>query len=192
MNRFSSAFIVTALLSTGAASAQGWGAGNQERREVHQDVRDLHNDRRNVVELENVLARFDEARARHDEGLMRDVEGRLRDIIRMQQEEGREKIEADKREIRRDDRAMNRDADWGRDGAAAHDSRDRRDDIRDARRQQGVQSTRYAIARDMSTLVGSRRPEDLDRMRGLVVQLIDLTRSELHEDKKELREDRHR
>lgn len=192
MNRFSTAFIATTLLTAGAASAQGWGPGPQERREVHQDVRDIHNDRRNVVDLENVLARFDEARARRDEGLMRDVEGRLRDVIRVQMEEGHEKIEADRREVRHDERAMDRDANWGRDGATARDSRDRRDDIRDARRQQEVQHTRASIAREMNSLVGSRRPGDLDRMRGLITQLIDLTRAEMHEDKRELHEDHHR
>ena len=192
MNRLPTIFLATALLTTGAAHAQGWGPGPQERREMHQDVHDIHNDRRNVRELEDVLSRYDEARSRRDEGMMRDVEGRLRDIIRLQMEEGHDKLEADKREVRRDERVMDRDSNWGRDGATVRDSRDRRDDIRDARRQQGVQQTRASIAREMSSLVGSRRPGDMDRMRGLINQLIDLTRSELHEDKRELREDRHR
>lgn len=190
MNRFSTAFIATVLLSAGAANAQWHGnERRQDNREVHQDKAALRDDRRDLADLEDVLARFDRAWNRQDERAMSAVEDRLRELMRQEFAESRAEYEKARGEVRRSDREVRRDG-WGRPGARADDRRDRRDDVRDTRVEAATLQTRAAIARELHWVMGSRNPSDLQRERNLIAQLVQVARVEVQQSKQELREDR--
>ena len=69
------------------------------------------------------------------------------------------------------------------------DRRDRRDDVRDAQQEVASLRTRQAIARELFSLMGSRRAYDLQRQRTLIVELINLAQLEVRDSHQELRED---
>lgn len=192
MNRLAvSAAVATALLFTANAQAQSRRMERaQDRHELRQDARALQDDRRDLAELEDTLARFDRARATRNEHEMMSVESRLRELLREELAEGRAEIAKDKAEVRRDNREVRRDAAWGNGAQYANDRHDRRDDVRDARAEVSAQRTKRNIAWDLNRVMGSRRPEDLNRERGLMVELIALARQELHQDHQEMREDK--
>jgi hypothetical protein len=207
MNRISSALFASIFIA-GAAHAQDW-RNHQERaqdhREVRQDKRETRDDRRDLADLQDVLARFDRAWTQRNEREMAAVETRLRELLRQELAEGRAEMSRDRAEVRRDNqevrgdrREVRREELWGRPGAYANDvrntqddRRDRRDDVRDAHAEVASQRTRSAIAWELSPLMGSRRPMDLQRERSLIVELIGLAQRELQQDHQEIREDRH-
>ncbi|HYI00532.1 hypothetical protein [Hyalangium sp.] len=207
MNRLSSALVVLSLFLAGAAHAQDWrnrSERTQDRREVHQDKREMRDDRWDMAQLQALLTRFDQAWAQRSERGMAAVEAQLGELLRAELAEGRAELARDKAEVRRDNREvqgsrreLGRDELWGRPGAYADDRRDlkddrrdRRDDVRDARAEAASLRTKVAIARELSTLMGSRRPGDLQRMRSIIVELMQLGQKELRENQKELKEDR--
>ncbi len=184
--------LVASLLFASAAHAQEWRNQReraQDRRELRQDKQELRDDRRDVAELEAVLDRFDRARSQRRELELVAVEKRLRELLREELAEGRVELARDKAEIRRDNREVR--SEWGEGRRDLRDDRrDRRDDIRDARVEAATQAQRKQIAREMNSLMGSRRPKDLQRMRTLIVDLLQLARKEVHQTQQELREDR--
>jgi hypothetical protein len=207
MNRLSSALFASLFLA-GAAHAQDW-HNRQERaqdhRELRQDARATRDDRKDLADLQAVLNRFDNAWGQRNEREMAAVEGRLRELLREELAEGhaemardRAEVRQDNREVRGDRREVRRDEVWGRPVVTANDRRDmrddrrdRRDDVRDARAEAASQRSRKVIAWELSPLMGSRRPADLQQERSLIVELIGLAQRELEQDHKEIREDRH-
>jgi hypothetical protein len=204
MNRFSSAFIATVLLSAGVANAQparNQNEARQDRQEVRQDKQALRDDRRDVADLEDVLARFDRAWNRQNEREMTAVENRLRELMRQELAESRAEFDAAQaearrsgRELRSEQREANRGG-WGRPETydrrdVRDDRRDRRDDVKDTRVEVATLQTRAAIARELHWVMGSRNPVDLQRERNLITQLIQVARAEVQQTKQELREDR--
>lgn len=191
MNRLSSALFAS-LFIAGAAHAQDW-HNRQERaqdhKEMRQDVRAARDDRKDLEELQAVLNRFDAAWTQRNEREMAAVEVRLRELLREELAEGHAEMSRDRAEVRRDQHEVRRDEMWGKPVATADDRRDRRDDVRDARAEAASQRSRKVIAWELSPLLGSRRPADLQRVRSLIVELIGLAQRELQQDHKELRED---
>lgn len=189
MNRYSSALVAALLLAGGAQAhdPRNQRERAQDRHEVRQDKRERRDDRRDVAALKEVLARFDAAWAGKREHEMMAVESRLRALVQAELAEGRVELAADKAEVRRSKHEA-RHAD------GPHERRDDRNDLRDDRRdvrvEKASQRERVHVARQLSELVGSRRPADLKRQRALIVELIRLGEQELRQDGKELREDR--
>ncbi|WP_224360490.1 hypothetical protein [Hyalangium versicolor] len=175
----------------------------QDRQEVRQDQRAIRDDRKDLAELQAVLSRFDNAWAQRNEREMSAVESRLRELLRQELAEGKKEMAQSQAEVRRDNREVHgdrrelgRDEMWGKPVAFANDRRDlrddrrdRRDDVQDARAEAASHRTRSAIAWELSPLMGSRRPADLQRMRSLIVDLIGLAQQEIQQDHSELRED---
>jgi hypothetical protein len=207
MNRLSSALVVASLFLAGAAQAQDWRnrqERRQDRQEIRQDKREIRDDRRDLAELQTVLTRFDQAWAQRNEREMTSVENRLRELLHAELAESRAELQRDKAEVRRDNREvrgdrreLGRDELWGRPVAYADDRRDlrddrrdRRDDVRDVRAEASSLRTRMAIARELFPLMGSRRVWELQRMRALIVELINVGQQEMRENHQELREDR--
>lgn len=206
MNRLSSALLIGSLFLAGAAHAQDWRnrqERRQDRQEVHQDKREIRDDRRDLAEMQAVLTRFDAAWSQRNEREMASVEARLRELLHTELAESRAELERDKAEVRRDNREvrgdrreLGRDELWGKPGAFADDRRDmrddrrdRRDDVRDAQQEVASMRTRQAIARELFSLMGSRRAYDLQRQRTLIVELINLAQLEVRDSHQELRED---
>jgi hypothetical protein len=192
MNRLSSSALVATLLFTSSACAQDRHnrvERAQDRAELRQDKRETRDDRRDVAELEAVLARFDAARASKDDREMLSVEAWLRELVKQELAEGRAELASDKAEVRRDTREVRADG-WQGGQERRDDRRDRKDDVRDAQVEAGSQAARKTIARELSSLVGSRRPADLNRTRTLITELIGLGRQEVRGDQQEKREDR--
>jgi hypothetical protein len=204
MNRLLSSALISSLLLAGGAHAQNrrndW-ERKQDNHEVRQDKRELRDDRRDVAELEAVLARFDKAWSQQNEQEMYAVEERLRQLLHAELAEGRAELARDQGEARRSQREVHgsrREArqDWGWKGRAddrrdvRDDRRDLKDDRRDVRAEAASQMTRLNIARELSRVMGSRQPQDLQHSRALIVQLIQVAQHEVRETKQEVREDR--
>lgn len=175
MNRISSAF-VAALLFAGSAQAQ-WGQRPgehaQNRQELLQDRREQRDDVKDLAELKDVLASFDKARARKSEHQLMAVESRLKKLLREELAENRAELEDSKADARR--------ADSRREAQA-----ERRNVMENA----ASLGARERISRELSSLLGSRRPADLNRQRKLIVELIDLAEKEIRQNKQEQRDDR--
>lgn len=190
MSRISSAF-VAALLLAGSAQAQDWGNKPQERaqdrQELRQDRREQRDDRLDLKELKAVLASFDQARAHKNERDMTAVEARLKTLLRAELAEGRVELASDKAEARRStNEVRHADSRW----EARDERNDRRDDRRDVQVEAASQRERLRVARELDSLVGSRRPADLKRERALIVELINLGEKELRQNGQERQEDR--
>ncbi len=176
----------------------------QDRHELRQDDRARADDWRNVALVEAVLADFDRARASGNANGLADVDARLRHLLRAELAEGSGKLARDRAEVRRDNseirserREERRDVVEGRPVAYADDrrdlrddQRDHRDDVRDARAENRSQDERLRIAGGFAALDGRYSPADLDRKRGLIVDLLQLSRHEVRRDAHETREDR--
>lgn len=190
MNRLSSALLASLLLA-GSAQAQDWGHKPkervQDRQEVRQDRREQRDDRLDLKELKAVLASFDQARSRKNERDMKAVEVRLKTLLRAELAEGRVELASDKAEVRRSgNEVRHADNRW----EARDERKDVRDDRRDVRVEAASQRERLRVARELDSLVGSRRPSDLQRERSLIVELINLGEKELRQNGQERQEDR--
>jgi hypothetical protein len=205
MNRAALAAVV--LLATPALGrAQPMPAGRehaQDRAELRQDRREVANDWRDVRWTEQLLARFDEARSRHARQALRGVED---DVVRTLDRElqeakveamrsGREvarsaqEVQGERREVRYDAAAGDRRGlqDDRRD--LRDDHRDLRDDRRDLRDDRRDLARVRAIRAEFGSLRGRTDRRSLDRKRGLVVELVEMSRAELREDRAEQHED---
>jgi len=208
MLRTLSSALVVSLFTVGCA-AHGQAPRNrveraQDRRELRQDSRERADDWRDVASLETVLADFDRARAPVNASALAAVDVRLRHLLRAELAEGsgeqardRAEVRRDTQEVRSDRREVGRDVAQGKPGAYADDKhdlrddrRDRRDDVRDANAESRSQVDRLRIARALAALEGRSAPADLERKRGLIVELIQLARQEVRQDAHETREDR--
>jgi hypothetical protein len=200
--------LVVALFAVGcAAHAQAprnQVERSQDRQELRQDSRERTDDWRDVASLETVLADFDRARSPVNTGALATVDARLRHLLRAELAEGSHELSKDRAEIRKDNqevrsdrREVGRDVAQGRPGAYADDKhdlrddrRDRRDDVRDANAEGRSQADRLRIARELAALEGRYALPELQRKRGLIVELIQLARQEVRQDGRETREDR--
>lgn len=189
MNRISSA-LVAALLLAGSAQAQSRYSPKeraQNRQEQRADRQEQRDDKRDLAALKAVLADFDRARAHKSDREMAAVEMRLKRLLSAELSEGRVELASDKAEARRSAKEVRHaDGRW----ESVDDRHDRRDDRRDVQAEAASQRARLRVARELDSLVGSRRASDLKRQRTLLVELINLGEQELRQNGQERREDR--
>jgi hypothetical protein len=199
MNR--TLFLSAALiLSSTCAFAQPM----HERREEGQDRRELRKDRREIREdfhdlrtLEALRADFDAARARRDRGALQALDNRLREHVRDELADdvgdlrrARTELRGDRRELRGDERRLERGREEGRLMAAQSEHRELREDARDAAAHRAYLERHREVLRRLERLAGRLDPEALNHKRAAIDELIGIARSELHQDKYNIREDR--
>jgi hypothetical protein len=154
----------------------------RDRAELRQDRHELARDRHDLRWMQDLLARFDAARARRDRRALAAVEQDVLRTLAYEEREARLELRDARGELARE-RAE-----------AAHerrdDTHDRRDDRRDLRDDRRDVRRVAAIRDDFAHLEGRMNRRELDRKRGMLLELIRMARAELREDRREVREDR--
>lgn len=169
------------------ALAQGPQARGPVGHELRQDRRELRDDRRDTRELEQLLSRFDRARAQRRLREVRLVQSDLRGLVMRELRESHVELAKDHHELRRDTVELRTDPGYRR----GDNLRDRRDDRRDLRQEaDSLQRTR-AIAGELDALYGRMDMRSLERIRGLMVELLAMAHQEQRQNLQEVREDRH-
>jgi hypothetical protein len=131
------------------------------RHELAQDSAEMRADRRELEELQRLISEFDDARARYDSALSA-LDSKLESHVRRELQDSRQ-------EVRRE-RAKG--------------------DHREAAAERAGLERRRQIARELSPLFGKRDLASLSRKRSLMDELVRLETQELHQDAREIRNDR--
>ncbi|MDC0714829.1 hypothetical protein POL68_40650 [Stigmatella sp. ncwal1] len=162
----------------------------ENRQEAQQNRQEQRDDRRDLKQLENLIARFDAAWSRRHHDALRQVDADLRAYVAADLAENRYELSDAQAEVRRDTHEV-RDARYAHDRREFQDAqRDRRDDKRDVRVEAEALRRTRGIQRELEGLYGRVDRNSLERKRSLMMELLQMARTEQEHNRQEIREDR--
>ncbi|SEM88250.1 hypothetical protein SAMN05444354_12513 [Stigmatella aurantiaca] len=187
MSKWLLATMAFALPSLALAGPHDRRERHENRQEAQQNRQEQRDDRWDLKQLENLIARFDTATSHRHRDALRQVDADLRAYVALELKETRYELSDAQSEVRRDHHELH-DARGRREFQDAQ--HDRRDDVRDVRRESESLKRTRVIQRELEDLYGRMDRNSLHHKRALMMELLQLARAEQAQNRKEIREDR--
>lgn len=172
------------LAHAGGPRGNNHGEQVRDRQELRQDARESRDDHYDLRQVESLLARYDSARGRSARRDLLQVEEDVRRYVASELNETRRELAQDKQEARASAREVHRD------GHRYDDRKDYRDDVRDVRQESRALRQTRSISQELNNLYGRLDSGSLSRKRMLIADLVQLARAEQSQNRKEMHEDR--
>jgi hypothetical protein len=158
----------------------------RSRREVMRDRKQEKDDRLDLARLELLLQGFDKARAAHSTVELIALDAELRGLVEKELKESRHELRSDIRDAKHNHEGTTREKVLGR---KPFDRRDRNTGVRDVSVEIDALSRKQTILGELESIAGRPDEPALSYRRERIVALIGLARAELHNDRKELKDD---
>lgn len=151
---------------------------------------ELYREWRDMKHMEELLVRFDGARARRDRAAQRNIDQEVAVALRTEIDETRRELGQALGEVRKERGEIRADMAAGQHAEAREDKRDLQDAKWDVARERAQLVKLEKLSRDWERIRDRRSSVQVRRKRAILVELLEMAKMEVREDRREMREER--